>query len=68
MLYRPHTRGIKLEDSVFVLYDLASSNGTYVNGERAERLLLNDGDKIQVGETLFILQGSIARRISSNLK
>ena len=33
----------------FVLYDLASTNGTFVNGERIEQRELRPGDRIQIG-------------------
>jgi diguanylate cyclase (GGDEF)-like protein len=34
--------------------DLQSTNGTYVNGVRITRHRLNDGDRIQVGETTIL--------------
>ncbi|RMG12339.1 MAG: FHA domain-containing protein [Planctomycetota bacterium] len=42
----------------FVLEDLGSSNGTFVNGQRvAGRVTLREGDKIALGETLvYFLQ------------
>jgi hypothetical protein len=33
----------------FVLHDLASTNGTFVNGERIERRELEPGDRVQIG-------------------
>jgi pSer/pThr/pTyr-binding forkhead associated (FHA) protein len=33
----------------FVLYDLASTNGTFVNGERIEERVLEPGDRLQIG-------------------
>lgn len=33
----------------FVLHDLASTNGTFVNGERVEQHRLRAGDRIQIG-------------------
>lgn len=47
-----HAR-IKLEDGKFVLYDLASTNGTTVNGEKVLRHVLNHGDQVVMGETQF---------------
>ena len=35
------------------IQDLASVNGVYVNGERVVRRLLEDEDRIAIGETLF---------------
>ncbi len=35
------------------LMDMSSSNGTYVNGERVERIDLHDGDVIRAGQTVL---------------
>jgi len=45
-----HAR-IKFERNQFVLYDLASSNGTKVNGKQTQRQSLVDGDSIVIGDT-----------------
>lgn len=39
------------ENSRFVLTDLNSSNGTFVNGKRIEQKALNSGDQILMGST-----------------
>ncbi len=44
---RQHAK-IKLEEDNFVIYDLASSNGTFVNGEKISNTQLNDGDEIKL--------------------
>lgn len=38
----------------FVIHDLASLNGVFVNDQRVARQMLLDGDKVKVGNTLFI--------------
>src|ERR1041384_3814903 len=38
------------------LRDLNSTNGTFVNGRRVPQEYLNDGDRIQCGETILILE------------
>jgi len=43
-----HAR-IKRERGQFVLYDLASTNGTSLNGKRIQRVPLVDGDTITIG-------------------
>lgn len=40
-----------------VIQDLASANGTYVNGKRINRRMLNPLDKIQIGQTLVVFMG-----------
>ena len=49
---RENTR-VKLENGVFVIYDLASTNGTLVNGQKVLRQPLKNGDDILIGETAF---------------
>jgi hypothetical protein len=51
-LSRQHAK-IKHEEGEFVLYDLGSTNGTFVNGERIYRQALKNGDKVKLGETIF---------------
>lgn len=49
---RHHAR-IKLEEGQFVLYDLATTNGTFVNDKRIDKHALSHGDVIKIGETTF---------------
>lgn len=43
-------------DGVWVIKDLGSSNGTFVNGEKVESKALADGDSIRLGDTTFAFQ------------
>ena len=52
---REHAR-IRDENGKFVLYDMGSTNHTYVNGEREERKVLLDNDKVRIGKTVFRFQ------------
>jgi pSer/pThr/pTyr-binding forkhead associated (FHA) protein len=47
---RRHAR-IDLQQGTFVISDLDSANGTYVNGQRIQRHRLNSGDEIRIGDT-----------------
>jgi pSer/pThr/pTyr-binding forkhead associated (FHA) protein len=38
--------------------DLESTNGTYVNGERTERTILKNGDRLGVGRVDLIVEKS----------
>ena len=38
------------------LRDLGSTNGTFVNGQRVKEAYLNNGDRIQCGETILIVE------------
>ncbi|MDQ3369976.1 MAG: GGDEF domain-containing protein [Myxococcota bacterium] len=50
---RKHCR-LVADRGVTYLEDLGSSNGTFVNGVRVTRQRLNDGDKIQIGQTTIL--------------
>lgn len=41
------------EGRCFVVQDLASANGTYVNGRRVSRHPLRDEDRLKLGQTVF---------------
>src|SRR5687768_18373353 len=43
-----------IEGGRFILRDLGSLNGTYVNGERVSERVLNPGDEITLGSTRII--------------
>ena len=45
---REHAR-IKYENGQFVLYDLGSTTGTFVNQNRIQRQMLYDDDRITLG-------------------
>ncbi|MDQ7779121.1 MAG: FHA domain-containing protein, partial [Planctomycetota bacterium] len=49
---RTHTKIVKESDDYYAL-DLGSRNGTVVNGIRAAKVQLKNGDKILVGQTLL---------------
>src|ERR1043165_4222131 len=38
------------------LRDLASTNGTFLNGHRVQNAYLNNGDRIQCGETILVVE------------
>lgn len=44
---------IDREGDSYVLHDLGATNGTFVNGVRTERAVLQHGDRLKVGETIF---------------
>jgi hypothetical protein len=49
---RQHAR-MRLEKEGFVIYDLASANGVWVNGQKEQRRRLQNGDRITLGQTVF---------------
>lgn len=52
---REHCR-IRREDDKFMLFDLGSGNGTYLNGEKVYNAELEDGDVLKVGESLILFK------------
>lgn len=54
-LSKQHAR-IRKEGEEFVLYDLASKNGTFVNGARVQRQILADDDVLLVGNTKMVFK------------
>lgn len=47
---------ITLDGDDFHLYDLASMNGTFVNGKPITHAILQDGDRVQMGQTEFVFK------------
>src|SRR4051794_41866465 len=54
---RRHAALRVLPDGRATLYDLGSSNGTFVNGQRVQSVLLNGGEQIQIGDTVMVPSG-----------
>ncbi|MCO5205577.1 MAG: FHA domain-containing protein [Anaerolineae bacterium] len=52
---REHAR-VRYENGKFVVYDLASTSGTYVNDNMIQRQMLYDGDKITVGRIELVFK------------
>ena len=48
---------IDLREGRYVLRDLGSLNGTFINGERVDERVLNTGDEITLGSTRIIFHG-----------
>src|SRR3990172_8611583 len=51
-----HSR-IVFKDGKFIIVDLKSTNGTYVNGRRiASPLVLKDTDKVYIGDFILVVE------------
>jgi pilus assembly protein CpaF len=63
-----HSR-IVLKDNRFIVVDLKSTNGTYVNGRKiTSPLVVKEGDKIYVGDFILTLEGDSAAAPASSMK
>jgi pilus assembly protein CpaF len=63
-----HSR-IVLKDNRFIVVDLKSTNGTYVNGRKiTSPLVVKEGDKIYVGDFILTLEGDSAAAMPSSMK
>jgi hypothetical protein len=47
---------VRYENGQFILYDLASTNGTFVNNNRVQRQNLLDGDEVRIGNIGFVFK------------
>jgi two-component system NtrC family sensor kinase len=47
---------LELVSEGYCLADLASSNGTFCNGQRVDRRLLHSGDRVQLGKTQLLFR------------
>ncbi len=52
---RMHAK-VRFEGGQFVVYDLGSRNGTYLNNRNIQKQSLLDGDELRVGNTLFVFK------------
>jgi sulfur carrier protein ThiS len=52
---RQHAQ-IQQQGNEYILVDLNSSNGTFVNGERIEEHVLSNGDEIEIGDCIMQFQ------------
>src|SRR3954447_14517276 len=55
---RRHAALRVLPDGRATLYDLGSSNGTFVDGRRIQSTLLQGGEQIQIGDTVLVADGA----------
>ncbi len=56
---RQHAR-LDYAMGAWLLVDLESRNGTFVNGERVAQAELGDGDVIELGHTLFVFRDNLS--------
>lgn len=66
LVSRVHCRFTLSEANELELEDLGSTNGTFVNGRKVIKAMLNDGDKLTIGRVEFVVNAeSNAQRAGS---
>ena len=63
LVSRVHCRLTLSADGNLTVEDLGSTNGTLVNGERAERRVLEDGDELRMGRLVLRMRIEAAARV-----
>lgn len=59
--------GIRAQDGEYLIKDLASKNGTFLNEERIESDTLKPGDKIRIGSTRISVEKDSAKGATTAL-
>jgi pSer/pThr/pTyr-binding forkhead associated (FHA) protein len=58
LVSRVHCRFTLNQINELELEDLGSTNGTFVNGKKVTKAVLNDGDKLTVGRVQFVVNSA----------
>ncbi len=61
---------LRRDRKTYHLIDLRSANGTYVNGQPIEQIVLGPGDRVQLGQTVMLFQcgdGGTARDLTARV-
>ncbi len=62
-----HHARLMFRDGRFIVTDLKSTNGTYVNGRKiAQATIVREGDKIYIGDFVLRLDGAVASQPAAN--
>lgn len=67
---RKHCQIVRKPPDQWLLEDLSSSNGTWINGEKISKKILESEDKIQLGPNVivkFVLQDSVEAGVQKDL-
>jgi ABC transport system ATP-binding/permease protein len=58
LVSRVHCRLMLNDEDQLELEDLGSTNGTFVNGRKIDKVTLSNGDKVTIGRVEFVVQSS----------
>jgi pSer/pThr/pTyr-binding forkhead associated (FHA) protein len=59
LVSRVHCRFVLNELNQLELEDLGSTNGTFVNGKKIARAILNNGDQLTIGRVQFMVSSEL---------
>lgn len=59
LVSRVHCRFTLKDSNELELEDLGSTNGTFVNGRKVTKTVLNDGDTLTVGRVQFVVNSEV---------
>jgi pSer/pThr/pTyr-binding forkhead associated (FHA) protein len=48
---------VRYQEGLYLITDLKSHNGTYINGNKVQEALLKEGDEIQFGDSVLFFTG-----------
>jgi len=65
LVSRRHAEIVQRDDGTYEIVDLGSTHGTFVNREKVERWVLDEGDEIFVGATQLLFERRDAADIST---
>ena len=68
LVSRVHCRLTLSDANELLLEDLGSTNGTFVNGKKVAKAVLNDGDKVTVGRVEFVVNAESNDQRAGNPK
>ncbi|MEI6807414.1 MAG: AAA family ATPase [bacterium] len=57
---------LRMEAGLWWVYDLQSTNGTFVNGRQIQAIRLSEGDQVALGESTFLFYGGAAPAVDLN--
>lgn len=58
LVSRIHCRFALIDGDRLELEDLGSTNGTFVNGQKITKTVLNDGDTVTIGRVQFVVNAN----------
>jgi pSer/pThr/pTyr-binding forkhead associated (FHA) protein len=65
---RQHARVVRVDDTGHKIVDMRSQNGTKVNGQKVDEVMLKEGDELQIGKFLLTYEFKPVRSVEDSEK